>query len=400
MGSNAAFSLAGRTIRRMATRPTQTPPADVDSAVAAGFRRKLLAWFDREKRDMPWRHHRDPYAIWLSEMMLQQTQVATVIPYYERFTERFPTVKDLASADLDEVLQLWAGLGYYARARNMHRAAGLVVSDFGGEFPSTVEALRTLPGVGEYSAGAVASIAYDIRTPVVDGNVVRVLSRLFGIADDPGTGAGHRRIWRLAERLLPRKRCGDFNQALMELGATVCRPGDTARCEACPVRQRCAALASDAVATLPTRTPRVATRSETHVVAAIEYEGRWLFRRRDKKGLWGGLWEMPSVVLNGEGTAAAARRVASGLLGSNLSTTRKPFCRFKHVLTHREITFVGHVCRIGRGSKDIPRPVAGRWKSLDKLESLGLSTAMRKLIVELRRATVKGNRTVARASRL
>ncbi len=367
---------------------TQTPSTALDPTGAVSLRRKLLAWFDREKRDMPWRRTRDSYAVWLSEMMLQQTQVATVIPYYQRFTERFPTVNDLAAANLDDVLQLWAGLGYYARARNMHRAARLVVSTFGGEFPATIEELRTLPGVGEYSAGAIASIAFDLRTPVVDGNVVRVISRLFGITDNPRTGEGRGKMRQLAEKLLPRKRCGDFNQALMELGATVCRPNDAAQCTVCPIRKHCTAHVCNTVASLPTRTQRVATTPETHVVAAIERDDRWLFRRRNKKGLWGGLWEMPSVVLNGEGSAAAAGRITRDLLGPNFSTTRRPFCRFKHILTHREITFIGHICRPKRAQRKAPPIDAGRWESLDRLESLGLSTAMRKLIGELRRTRV------------
>jgi len=373
----------------MAVRRTQTSFTPFDPAGAARLRRRLLAWFDREKRDMPWRRTRDPYAVWLSEMMLQQTQVATVIPYYERFTARFPTVNDLAAADLDEVLRLWAGLGYYARARNMHRAARLVAGDFGGEFPSGIDALRTLPGVGEYSAGAIASIAYDVRTPVVDGNVVRVISRLFGITDDPRNGHGRRTIRQLAERLLPRKRCGDFNQALMELGATICRPHDAARCTACPVRRQCTAHASDTVAALPTRTHRVAVKPETHVVAAIERDGKWLFRRRAKKGLWGGLWEMPSDILDGEGSAAAAGRMARDVVGLRFSTTRKPFCRFKHILTHREITFIGHVCRLKSAQHKAAPAIAGRWEALDQLEALGLSTAMKKLVDELRRTHAK-----------
>ncbi len=384
----------------MAARRTQTrtPDAALGSTDAAGLRRLLLAWFDREKRDMPWRRTRDPYAVWLSEMMLQQTQVATVIPYYQRFTERFPTVNDLAAADLDDVLQLWAGLGYYARARNMHRAARLVADEFGGEFPATTDALRTLPGVGEYSAGAVASIAFDVRTPVVDGNVVRVLSRLFGVTDDPRTGLGRRKMWQLAEHLLPRKRCGDFNQALMELGAMVCRPNDAAECTACPIRRHCKAHETDTVATLPTKTQRVAIKPETHAVAAIERDGKWLFRRRAKKGLWGGLWEMPSAVLNGQGSAAAAGRIARKLLGPNISTTRKPFCRFKHILTHREITFIGHVCRPQRAPSKATADDVGRWQSLDKLESLGLSTAMMKLLGELRRTETTTQRRQPRTS--
>lgn len=313
--------------------------------------------------------------------MLQQTQVATVIPYYKRFLRRFPTVRALAKAELDEVLRFWAGLGYYSRARSLHKAARTVVGAQRGRLPEDVDALQALPGVGRYTAGAVASIAFGVRAAVVDGNVARVLSRLFAIDVDVRDGAGRDLAWRIAERLVPQKRCGDFNQAVMELGATVCLPGAAARCVTCPLRKCCAARASGRVAELPARTRRAIVMEETHVVAAIERAGRWLFVRRPPTGLWGGMWSLPSRALNGEATALLARQLADELGIRSARIGRKPFCDVTHQLTHRTIRFVGHVCatdnRIARPNRNV------RWLQLSECESLGLSRATKKILASL-----------------
>lgn len=357
----------------------------LDARQAARLRRRLLAWFDRHRRDLPWRRTRDPYAIWLSEMMLQQTQVATVIPYYDRFLARFPSVADLAAASLDEVLELWAGLGYYTRARNLHRAAKVVVSRDGGRFPDTVAGLRSLPGIGPYSAAAVASIAFGARAAAIDGNVQRVLARLFGISTDIRGTPGRTAIERLAEGLMPKKRCGDFNQAMMELGATVCVPGKAARCLICPLRSECKAHETGTVADLPRKAPGPAVKLETHVVAAITRNGRWLVVRRPTDGLWGGLWELPTAVLNGTSTTSVAARIARQTTGPGYRADRRPFCDFQHKLTHRTIRFLGHVCRGTGGRETAGR---GRWRALEDLEALGMSAAMRKVIAALREEAV------------
>ncbi len=366
----------------------------VDSGRLRSIRRRLLTWFDREKRDLPWRKRRDAYAIWLSESMLQQTQVATVIPYYERFLARFPTVEALAAADLDEVLQLWAGLGYYARARNLHRAAKVVANELGGKFPTTAEGLRELPGVGDYTAGAVASIAFGERAAVVDGNVGRVLARLFEIESDVRTGAGKARVWELARELVPPSRSGDFNQALMELGATVCLPKASAQCLTCPLQTECDAARNGTTTSLPVRTQRVIVKSETHVVAAIESGGKWLFVRRPEDGLWGGLWELPTAVLgdgdsgsgdNGRQTSMLASLLVGSKAGRIGTVAKAPFCEVTHQLTHRTIRFVGHVCRI-RGKTPITRRDDERWIPIDEAGTLGISNAMQKVLGELRRA--------------
>lgn len=369
----------------------------LDPKRASRIRRRLLAWYDTHKRDLPWRRTPDPYHIWLSEMMLQQTQVATVLPYYARFLSLFPTVQHLADAPLDRVLKAWAGLGYYARARNLHKAAKMVTSCFDGAFPGTAEGLRQLPGVGRYSGGAIASIAFNAREPLVDGNVARVFARLFKLRYDVRRGRGLEKVWAIAEQLLPRKRCGDFNQALMELGATRCLPGEAVKCSACPLVADCFAHESGMAAKLPIKTRATPIRSETHVVAAIESGNRWLVVRRPQQGLWGGLWELPTTVLDvGGGTMTHARKLTRDRTSLICRVQRRPFCQLSHPLTHRKILFVGHLCRITPG-KVTPTPkvnhqkqtVKGdsRWLSLDEMAEIGMSQAMRKVVAALQATT-------------
>src|SRR5215212_5496516 len=209
--------------------------------VTDNFTADLLNWYDAHAADLPFRRTHDPYRIWLSEIMLQQTQVTTVIPYFERFLARFPTVESLAAAPLDDVLKLWEGLGYYSRARNLHRAAQHIVTDHGAHFPTTAIELQALPGIGRYTAGAIASIAYNEPVAVLDGNVMRVLTRLYDIADDIAAPATQKRLWTLAESLVPPDHPGNFNQAMMELGRTICKPRQPL-CAACPVSAHCLAF--------------------------------------------------------------------------------------------------------------------------------------------------------------
>ncbi len=241
------------------------------SADWTGLATKLRAWFDREKRDLPWRRTRDPYAIWVSETMLQQTQVETVKPFYDKFLRAFPTVRDLAAADLQEVLKLWAGLGYYRRARNMLAAARAMVEKHGGEVPGTVAQLLELPGVGKYTAGAVASIAFGVRAAAVDGNVVRVLARLGEILEPIGSAQTMKRLWVMAESLVPSARPGEHNQALMELGARVCLPRN-ARCGECPLREMCQGFMNGTAAGLPVRGKRRETPVVRRIVVVLRRE--------------------------------------------------------------------------------------------------------------------------------
>jgi A/G-specific adenine glycosylase len=363
--------------------------AATPASKSSPIQRRLFAWFDRNQRDLPWRRTADPYTIWLSEIMLQQTQVATVIPYYERFRQRFPTVRRLATAPTGEVLKFWAGLGYYARARNLHRAARQVVTQHGGRLPRTVQELAALPGIGRYTAGAIASIAFGARAAVVDGNVTRVLARLFDVRADVGKSSTKAKLWSLAESLLPVRRCGDFNQALMELGATVCLPGQAARCDVCPLASSCQARRAGTVAARPVKRGKAALRRETHVVVAIRrVDGRdrvkYLFVRRPDRGLWGGLWELPSAPVTGRTAADAARGLIESAVGARAGGgTGRPFCRIEHVLSHRRIRMIGYEFAAPiRGRTAAGR--LGRWVALDVAERLGVSRAMRRMIDALR----------------
>jgi A/G-specific adenine glycosylase len=261
------------------------------------MRRALLGWYDRAARDLPWRRTRDPYAIWVSEAMLQQTTVDTVVPYYERFLSRYPDAASLALADEDALLAVWSGLGYYRRARLLKAGAGRIVVEHGGRVPSRLEEIRALPGVGRYTAGAIASIAFGVMTPVVDGNVVRVLSRLFAIPPNPRSSetAAREEIWRLADGLVPAPRPGDWNQALMELGATVCRPARPA-CGACPVARDCAALAEGDPTRYPSPKKRPDVVRASAALVVIERGGRILLVRRPGTEILGGLWELPGTL--------------------------------------------------------------------------------------------------------
>lgn len=342
--------------------------------------RRMLAWYDRHRRDLPWRRTRDPYAVWLSEIMLQQTQVATAIPYYERFLRRFPTLRALAKAPIGEVLKRWAGLGYYSRARNLHRAAKIVANDLNGEFPRTVDGLRALPGIGRYTAGAIASIAFGARAAVVDGNVTRVLARVFDLSSDVRERHTQDRIWNLATSLLPARRCGDFNQALMELGATVCTPAATAQCGECPVARWCMARRAGTVADRPVKGGRAKVKHETHVVAAIRRGNRYLFVRRPQEGLWGGLWELPSAVASGRSIESAARSLTREAMAARSRAQR--FCDFEHVLSHRRIRMIGYefAAPAGAGRE---RGGACRWVALRDARALGLSRAMQRVVESL-----------------
>lgn len=358
----------------------------------AHIRRALLPWYDAHHRDLPWRRSSDPYAIWLSETMLQQTQVATVIPYFQKFMTRFPTVSDLAAADLDEVLQMWAGLGYYARARNLHAAAKMIVEEFGGRVPATMTDLQKLPGVGAYTAGAVASIAHGKKAVVVDGNVARVLARLFDIHEDVRYGAARDLVTNIAEQLLPNDRCGDHNQALMELGATICQPGAAAQCLLCPLRKHCEACAQGTVSSLPVKTKKTAVKMETHVVAAIQNEDRWLVVQRPRDGLWGGLWELPSAVAHDDSLVKLAGDIATKYAAAPFIADKVPFCQIQRQLTHRTIAFVGHILRpkpkaakrsSTRNSPTEPTAQPTRWLKLEEISAIGMSTAMRKVVDSL-----------------
>jgi A/G-specific adenine glycosylase len=273
------------------------------------FAAELLDWYDANKRDLPWRRDRDPYRIWVSEVMLQQTRVDTVIPYYERFMERFPTVRHLAEAPEEEVLKCWEGLGYYSRARNLQAGARQVVEWYGGIIPDDKAAVSSLKGVGPYTAGAILSIAFDRPEPAVDGNVMRVLSRYFLLEDDVAKPSARVKIERLAASIIPAGRAGDFNQAVMELGALVCTPKSPG-CLLCPVRDACAGRAAGRERELPVKSKAKPPRPETRLAALVEGSGaragKVLVRRRPDSGLLARMWELPHVLAPDAPDAAGA----------------------------------------------------------------------------------------------
>jgi len=304
-------------------------------AIRARLHRELSAWYARHRRDLPWRANRDPWRVWVSEVMLQQTRVATATPHYHRFLRRFPSVAHLARATPESVLAAWAGLGYYRRALHLREAARVVVREHNGVVPSDEAAFGALPGVGRYTRGAVLSMAFDHSLPVLDGNVARVLSRLFAVDASVKSPAGQQRLWRLAESLVPMRGAGEWNQALMELGALTCVPR-APRCTDCPVRRRCRAYGSGRVAEFPPAPPVRTPRRVRRALALLERDGRTLMVRREGT-LLGGLWEPPGVELE---DVAPARDVRTALelalreLGVRVAL-EPAGARLRHVLTHR-----------------------------------------------------------------
>ena len=364
-----ALRTAGRAVRLLAS------ATDAD----AELRGALLHWYDAQARDLPWRRRQDAYAIWVSEVMLQQTQVAVVLRYWAPFLARFPTLQRLAAAPLDAVLAAWSGLGYYARARNLHRAACAVVERHGGTLPASAAALAELPGFGRYTVGAVASIAFGLPEPLVDGNVARVLSRLFALAGQPGEPERERSLWELARRLVPDERPGDWNQALMELGATLCRVARPS-CLLCPARGQCQALALGQVELLSP--PRAAPHRKPLrlAVAVARRGGRVLLGCRPARGLFGGLWELPSVEVPARAQKAEVQRALARLLGPG-TRVRDALGEVHRTLTHRALTLslfaVKPAPGVAKGGY-----LALRWVNAEQARRLGISAAMQAALAE------------------
>ncbi len=344
----------------------------------------LIAWFQDNQAPLPWRGSRDPYAIWVSEIMLQQTQVTTVLPYYRRFLERFPTIEALAAAPLNEVLKLWEGLGYYSRARNLHRAAREVAAAYGGRLPATVEELQKLPGIGRYTAGAIACLAFGVDAPVLDGNVMRVLTRLFDIADDINQTATCRALWALAADLLPAGRAALWNEGLMELGRLIC----TARrpdCERCPVQAMCRAYARGVQEERPVRSPRQPT-PHYDVTAAVIYDSRGylLIAQRPPDKMLGGLWEFPGGKRkDGETLADCLRREIREELGIEIAVGQQ-LCTIRHAYTHFRITLYAFICKLLAGEPQALECAAWAWVTPQELERYAFSITDLKIIAALR----------------
>lgn len=337
----------------------------------------LLEWFRKEQRDLPWRPNPSPYAVWVSEMMLQQTRVATVIPYFERWMARFPTLAALAVASEDEVLHAWQGLGYYSRARNLLRGARAVMERFGGEVPSDPTTLRTLPGIGPYTAGAIASTAYNVPAPIVDGNVIRVLCRLFALRGDPARLPVRSRLWELAEALIPPGEAREFNPALMEFGATLCTPARP-RCEVCPLAHICEARRLDLVELLPETAARPQV-TQVRMAAAVAWRGERVLvvQRPPDADRWAGMWEFPNVELAVEESASQGAQRSLAGFGVQAEVGRRASV-VRHAVTRYQITLEAYHCH----ALNLEPTMAGgaaRWLTIPELDSVALPAAHRRI---------------------
>jgi A/G-specific adenine glycosylase len=342
------------------------------------FAPALLQWFRAHQRDLPWRRSADPYAIWVSEAMLQQTQVQTVLPYYERFMARFPTLAALAEASEEDVIREWAGLGYYARARNLRRGAQAVLAEHGGQVPRDVARLLRLPGVGRYTAGAIASIAYNEPAPILDGNVIRILCRIYGLRGNPKAAPLHGRLWELAELLIPPGKAREINPAMMELGATVCIPIGP-RCDICPVAALCVARQQGLQEQLPETPPAVPTEAVRTVAGVVWRDDRVLLARRPARGRWAGMWQFPNgEVAPGETWEEALRRLLREVLGVEAEAGATAGT-IKHSVTRYRVTLRAFHVPHFAGE---PAPVGCAecaWVAPEDLADYGLPSAHRRL---------------------
>lgn len=310
-----------------------SPTIDITRADALRFSRHVLSWFDEHgRKNLPWQQDPTPYRVWVSEIMLQQTQVTTAIPYYERFMQRFTNIGTLASASQDDVLAHWSGLGYYARARNLHKCAQQVVAEHNGQLPKDSDALQNLPGIGRSTAGAILSLAYGHAQPILDGNVKRVLARCYAVAGWPGKKAVEDELWEVSESVTPAKRTGPFNQAMMDIGATVCTRSKP-QCHACPLNKKCLAFARGNIDEFPGKKPRKILPVRSVVMLVIRNsDGAVLLQQRPATGIWGGLWSLPEIDANDEQAAG----IDIWLEAHNLKSDDKPYsiARFKHTFSH------------------------------------------------------------------
>ena len=343
----------------------------------------LINWYRREKRSFPWRDDPTPYKVWVCEIMAQQTRLDTVLPYFERWLAAFPTIAALASADQQDVLNLWEGLGYYSRARNLHKAAGMVASEHNGKLPASRAELEKLPGIGPYTAGAIASMAFGLDEAVVDGNVKRVLARIFEVEEAVNTTKGTKTIWALAEAHLPPGKAADYNQALMELGATVCTPRQP-NCAACPAAELCQANQHGRQAELPAKKPRPKAPHYTVTAAVIMQDGLTLIAQRPQDALLGGMWEFPGGKREeGESLPDCLKREILEELGVTIEIGEKVGI-FKHAYTHFKVTLHAYICQLADGEEPERREhQALRWVSLSELDDYPMGKIDRQISIEL-----------------
>lgn len=352
-----------------------------DAKWKSGLRRRLLKWFDENQRDLPWRKNKTSYRVWVSEIMLQQTQVATVIDYYNRFMKRFPDVKKLAAANESDVLKLWEGLGYYRRARQMHAAAKIVVQQHDAKFPVNFDEVLSLPGIGRYTAGAILSIANDKKLPILEGNTIRLFARLMFLESDPRSSANQRLLWEFSESLLPNKRCGDFNQSLMELGSEVCKP-KAPLCDECPIQILCPTYVRGLQKTIPLMTKKVKYEELDEAVVLVKRRGKYLVRLCGAGERWAGLWDFPrfeTKELNREIDLEEKVKALTGLATKLRDSDRV----IKHAVTRFRITLRCFVTESVAGRLTTKNNQSFQWLSPNELSDLPMNGTGRKIAKRL-----------------
>jgi A/G-specific adenine glycosylase len=346
------------------------------------FQNLVLNWFDKHgRKTLPWQENKTPYRVWVSEIMLQQTQVSTVIPYFQRFLEQFPTVASLALATEDAVLHLWTGLGYYSRARNLHRTAKSILHDHMCQFPDSLEELQKLPGIGRSTAGAIRAIAFGEKATILDGNVKRVLTRLHGITEWPGENKITNGLWSLAEKYTPQKRIADYTQAMMDIGATLCIRG-TPRCQECPLQKSCVAHQLGIEKSLPKKKPKkkIPVRQATMLVFLNHDRQRVLLEKRPAKGIWGGLWSLPEI----SGTAGAEEiRRAAALHFKYRIDDIKFGASFRHTFSHFHLDILPAFISVAKTTGKIMEADQQIWYNLQQPDAIGLPAPIKTLLMEL-----------------
>ena len=380
MHGRYSFSVINRA--RIASRP-DTDTLNLLFPMSNTFAKAVLSWFDKHgRKHLPWQQKITPYRVWLSEIMLQQTQVTTVIPYFEAFTGRFPTVKSLAEAPIDDVLHLWTGLGYYARARNLHRCAQTIVRDYKGVFPDTVEALAELPGIGRSTAGAIVSIAFQKRAAILDGNVKRVLARYHAVEGWPGQTDVLNQLWEIAETYTPKARPQDYTQAMMDMGAILCSRSKP-RCEVCPLREGCVAYAQGNPHAYPGKKPKKALPEKSvQLIMLRNPAGNILLEQRPAQGIWGGLWSFPELAL--EKSADAFAEDSYGKVASV-----ETWDSYRHTFSHYHLDITPVLVQLNKVRTQVAEK-SHYWYDLQKPEAVGLAAPVKKLLQKLAELDPRG----------
>ncbi|MBU2708581.1 A/G-specific adenine glycosylase [Zooshikella marina] len=351
------------------------------------FNQAVLRWFDRHgRKHLPWQQKKTPYNVWVSEIMLQQTQVSTVIPYFERFMARFPNVAKLAAAETDEVLHLWTGLGYYARARNLHKAAKMICETYNGQFPASVDELSTLPGVGRSTAGAIASIAMGQRAAILDGNVKRVLARFESIEGWPGSTPIQNQLWAIAEHYTPHKRVADYTQAMMDLGAMICTRTKP-KCDECPIQKHCQGYQMGDPTRFPSPKPKKTQPIKSvAMLLAVNKNGEVLLNKRPTQGIWGGLWSFPEIALTESDNNTVTRQQLTKLGNQLKLKLLKPvhWSPVKHVFSHFQLNIIPVVCQLESSQPlQVMEDNNRLWYNVYQPPSIGLAAPVKKLISKL-----------------